>query len=698
MAQELTQVDFDVFLPKRVDLRPKVAEQVRRYLASNDYAGTTDTDIAKAEKFLRKVERKGYAKKQRKSDERPVENSAPYRAMLINWGRKVKGPDGEQAAPEGDREFARGVFYYFFRDVAHHVYFSEVAKEVWQPNELIFQRFYYAKYCDDPKRSNFSEVCARFRANDGVVRKEFKKIWVGAPIGSPTKVYLGPVTIVLGHEDNLNQLSLQEPINQNYVTDGMPDVFKALDWRSRLSAFCGRDADASLLDDWARDESHKPKFMLITGPGGAGKTRLAADVVAQLVHKHGWNGGFLGDVNRPIDGNGAGVALIIDYPEERTTLVTEILKAAAQSSQNNESYDRPVRLILVSRETREAWAKILNEPVNFVDETRLDARPYLKLKDARAIAEDIAQEYPVRLGRAACEFSGVESWLENPVHRLPLNIVAAAVHAVLDPGRAFELDSAEVLIALAEWELRRVRYYSERDLGDRNALEKLVALSLFTQLGLTKETVFELGEKGICFNKSGDGLLDAVRTTPFWRSKTADDPSHLQRLEPDRLAAAFFLLALRLTDPSPALPAWLISPASQDVDGFGERLSRVAFDTGHVDPEASRILEQQCIAMLDLQPALISQFKGIAYRESPVFSALFASEICERLLGIVTDIESRASLLNNKATMLQTLGELEAALEAIAHSIALRRQLGSYDILPNLAIVDFHPELSRVGA
>lgn len=394
---------------------------------------------------------------------------------------------------------------------------------------------------------------------------------------------------------------------------------------------------------------------------------------------------------RPIDGNGAGLALIIDDPEERTNLVSEILKAASLALRNGETFGRIVRIILISRESRDAWSAILNEPATFIDEIKLDRNPHLAIEDALAIAGDIAIEYPARLNRAASDFSGVEPWLErDAVHRLPLNVVAASVHAVLDPGRAFKLDGSQILTTLADWELRRVRYYSKRNLGDRDALEKLLGLSVLTRLGLTKQAVFDLGEKGICPEKSGDGLLEAIQQTPYWRKSSPENPSHLTKLEPDRAAAIFCLKALRLDDPSPGLPRWLVPAAIQDVDGFGERLNRVSFDIGHVDPTASQNIEQQCIAMLDMQPALITQFRGIAESYLPVFSAAFAIEICQRLLTTDDGLndDSRATIANSLANMLSDLGQHQAAAEASKTVVLISRRLaasGSPAFLAKLA-------------
>lgn len=688
MARDLKQAEFDALLPKGVDLRPITAEQVRNFLKSKDYVGDLDTEIAKAEHLLRSVERKGYSIKRPKRGNRSAASPTPYYQMLKNWARQ---DSDDNPVPIGDRKFARGVLYYFFRDVGNHVYFTEIAKQIWPPQELIFQRLYYAKYHDDPMAPNFSDVCARFSAPSNTVRREFGTIWVDTPVAAPQKVHLGPVTIVLGHEDDLNQLSLQEPANQNYMTDGMLDIFKALDWRSRLSGFYGRDQDVAYLKAWALDETKSLKIMLVSGPGGAGKTRLVAHVIAQLVHDLGWCGGFLGDASRPLHGNGNGVALIIDYPEEKTSVVSGILKAASQTLKNGESYDRPVRIILVSRETRESWQKVINEQASFINEIRLDARPYLDIRDAIGVAGDIALEYPDRIDRAAFEFVGVEAWLERSVtHRLPLNIVAASVHAVLDPNHAFKLDGTEILAALAEWEMRRVRYYSERDLGDRNALEKLLALSLFTQFGLTKETIFELGEQGLCMGKSGDGLLEAIRRTPFWHPKAGQDLSRLLKLEPDRPAAAFCLKALSLEDPSPALSRWLVVVAGQDVAGFGERLSRLLFDVGYIRPEASQALESECETMLSLLPALTDRFQNAGYQwsHSLAFSAKFYVTLYKRLLTISTTKETYAALLNNLTTALSGLGSNGAALQAIIEAVSIRRQLAQTHpetFLPDLA-------------
>ena len=58
-----------------------------------------------------------------------------------------------------------------------------------------------------------------------------------------------------------------------------PDVFRLLSWRTRLvRRLIGRDTERAALLDWARQASNQPAVRLLTGPGGSGKSRLAAEV------------------------------------------------------------------------------------------------------------------------------------------------------------------------------------------------------------------------------------------------------------------------------------------------------------------------------------------------------------------------------------------------------------------------------------
>lgn len=514
--------------------------------------------------------------------------------------------------------------------------------------------------------------------------------------GRRRRVYVGPITISFDDDPDLIKLSLQIPPNPTFMTDGMPDVFAALDWRSRLSGLHGREEEFERLIAWAKDDDPSLKVMLVSGPGGAGKSRLAADAVAQLVHKDGWLGGIVGDARRPIKGGSRGIALIIDYPEERTTFVTEVLKAVALARRNDERYACPLRLILVSRETRDTWATILNEPVGFIAEIRLDLRAQLPIDEALAIVDDIAIEFPRRLGRQASNVAGARAWLQDPSHRLPLNVVAVSIHAVLDPDNAFKLDNAAVLDGLVNWEMRRVRYYSKREIGDEHCLEKLLALSLFTSSGLTKNSILKLWQNGIAPDLSANDLIKAVGRTPFWLRRNDGSRGSVVRLEPDRVAAVFLAKALDLVDPSPTLEDLVLLAAIQDFREFYSRLSRLIFDVRayHVDSGAN--LEICCVNFIRKSPSYVRLFGYVASDVPSIFVTLFSKEISSLLIAAATSEPERFSLMINHGAILYSLQEYDEALFWLQKSLKYNKE--RFDLDNAAVLLQIAQSLNNIGA
>ena len=136
-------------------------------------------------------------------------------------------------------------------------------------------------------------------------------------------IELGQFSVsLLGKEEDLTPLSLEDRKPNSLIDpDGQPDIFAALDWRSRLSQLYDRDEEKDRLWNWAIDRTTNDiKVMLVSGPGGVGKSRLVAEVMGQLRDEEKWSVGDplrnLVGPNVVYDGSGRGVALVIDYPEE----------------------------------------------------------------------------------------------------------------------------------------------------------------------------------------------------------------------------------------------------------------------------------------------------------------------------------------------------------------------------------------------
>jgi hypothetical protein len=126
-------------------------------------------------------------------------------------------------------------------------------------------------------------------------------VWVGAGIHIHTGGSAGAREPLLPWDEEL-------PADPNAV-------LALLAWQTRLAPLAGRDTAKLSLLDWAR-QGRRKRIRLLSGPGGVGKSRLAAEV-AEALRKEGWTAGFI-NPKEPIvvPLRRAGLFLIVDDPEE----------------------------------------------------------------------------------------------------------------------------------------------------------------------------------------------------------------------------------------------------------------------------------------------------------------------------------------------------------------------------------------------
>jgi len=121
---------------------------------------------------------------------------------------------------------------------------------------------------------------------------------------------------------------------------------------SRITLFLGRQAEMKALDDFL--ESPTPfNWMLMTGPGGAGKSRLALELCVK--HSNGWRAGFVTSHNikdskfwrewRP----GRPTLLVVDYAGAVADAVGEMIRSLGSRKW---SPPFPIRVLLIEREIR----------------------------------------------------------------------------------------------------------------------------------------------------------------------------------------------------------------------------------------------------------------------------------------------------------------------------------------------------------
>ena len=549
---------------------------------------------------------------------------------------------------------------------------KQVKKDEYRADIKYAHWFYYftlfSQECDDPHYGQrISETLFDGRSFYDHFEKDMRRLSIRRPehLGSAELVRLGPLTISLSYDVGLFSFPAQEPRTNLHYPDGQVNFFRALNWRSRITSLQGREKEFEYLVNWATDHTEKaPKLMLVNGVGGSGKSRLVAEVVEHLV-KANWSGGFLpngykeGDI---LDGSGKGVVVVIDYPEERSEFVKDVMAAIADDT----AYKKPVRILLASRERISNWRSQLNDPdPDRIEEIALDGSQFLSHDDAQKIVAEVTDNYPSRIGLDTNVNADASSWIKSDQqHRLPLFVLAASIHSVHFPKKAFGLGAREILLDLARVELRRVKSYSLRDLNDDGVLQELLGLALFTNNGLTKETAFTIGDSKYYRDCDGRSLTLSLQRTPFWYKQHNKSFSGLVRLEPDRFAAAFLYLAFNLDDPNPALPTLLSHIIMSGNETFINTASRIFFDVAEIDLDASHLLEELLIVALSLCPDFPSGLADSVFCSISPYGAKLAAELCKLLLGnsSTKDNESQALLLNALANRESDLGNHKTAL------------------------------------
>jgi hypothetical protein len=146
-------------------------------------------------------------------------------------------------------------------------------------------------------------------------------------------------------------------------------AFDRLKYTSGLDTFVGRDDEIDLLHRFAGDPSFGGKifnfqWMLMTGAGGEGKTRLAYEFTRERLSAN-WDKGKLDLDSLNAFGNPAQwrptrpTFMVIDYAQ---TAPKKIHKLLAAHSEQAARYEFPVRLLLLERSADESWTdKMLPE-------------------------------------------------------------------------------------------------------------------------------------------------------------------------------------------------------------------------------------------------------------------------------------------------------------------------------------------------
>ncbi len=133
-------------------------------------------------------------------------------------------------------------------------------------------------------------------------------------------------------------------------------------FRARYTTFIGREKEMEQLETFFWSDYHDVKFrwMLVTGPGGAGKSRLALELCHKL-RAAGCHAGFLHVDHLPdlqkYEPQEA-TLVVIDYIATHAEKVSDcIIKLHRRKSEVGYELKYPVRVLLLERDTNGAWWK-----------------------------------------------------------------------------------------------------------------------------------------------------------------------------------------------------------------------------------------------------------------------------------------------------------------------------------------------------
>ncbi len=472
------------------------------------------------------------------------------------------------------------------------------------------------------------------------------------------------------------------PIDWHEAVHGDLSAFQLLDWRRRLVPLVGRDRERAELLRWCR-EATDVRVRFLTGEGGAGKTRLAAEVADELA-REGWQAGFVkrDAVEVLPQARARKLLLLVDYPERNREATRELLEEIANIPEGK----GPVRALLISRQNFEAWVDILPAHARSVcSEHALALQP---LDDAQVaeLFRGVAERFGEAIGRNAPPLpdDAIAEWIarHRDSFRYPLLVVAAAVNYVRDPDHRVDVGVAEILDSLLDREFERMRDFGKaRGFGEQT-VERLAALASVRGgiNGVALRRIARAAPSGFEFPPEAL-LIDAVEKLDWWRDEA------LQPMRPDILAAA--LVHRVITSHAADAPEWLWLAIDGADPEWATTADRIDYDIRRIHGPAEKRFGQFLATMvegnLDRAKALAWLPREFRTPGTLKMSVIISHELLEQE-GL--DDEQRAGLLSSLSNRLSDAGDNPAALKAIQDAVAIHRRLAAANA------ARFEPELA----
>jgi hypothetical protein len=475
--------------------------------------------------------------------------------------------------------------------------------------------------------------------------------------------------------------------------------------------FRGRTAEKESLLSWCQS-TPTAGVVLVTGPGGSGKTRLAAEI-CQARKSDGWVAGFLKD-NDPTDLRGLletdhPVLVAIDYAETRIDQVVGLIERLGATRPQ-----KPWRVLLVARDAGDWWPQIATRTHDPSTGSLLASAGLYALGPIET-SEHGQRDALVEAMRAFATVLGIPAGglrtpdLPRSGFDRPLYIQMAALSAVCStqtteartPRRAAE----ESLLRDALQ--REQRYWRE---SARQAHLKIADQVAARAVAIATMTIAHNEDEAEAALRAVPDLEEESQTM---RRRAADwlhtlyegeRDEWFRPLEPDLLGETNVAAVL---DEVPSIASRLVARSSPEQV---KRALTVMTRAAQRDPSVRRSLEIAIAANLeavwltavdvaketgdplgdvltavirhDPRPDIVAQLLFRLPQDTVALRAL-GEFVTRASLDLVKsgsrDPDLLATLLNNLSNHLSHMGRLDEALSAIREVVAIRRRLAGSD-------------------
>ncbi|WP_107101569.1 tetratricopeptide repeat protein [Streptomyces prasinus] len=488
---------------------------------------------------------------------------------------------------------------------------------------------------------------------------------------------------------------------------------------------------------WAWEQS-LVQVRLLTGPGGAGKTRLAAELAARMTGR-GWAAirlttdakvplDLLSQVRRPL-------LVIVDYAETRTPQLHALLEAV-----DHDQVIKPVRVLALARAAGDWWTRAIEHPhsqaLATAPVTPVPALHHTPQDRATAYRQALS-DFSTRLRRLfpatdwaallpALTAADAVPALAGTEFDTPLSVQMAALLALLDatgasqpPGRATALEGRLLGHERKYWD--ETANNPERGLtGERSGAETralAVALACLVPAADRDHARVLLAQLPGLADDSAAAVCGALAT---WLADLYPTPagSVWGSLQPDRIAE--YHLGTQLSREPALFTRILTALPGTSAEQALTVLARTTQHPHHHDVISSILCDAVTTAPTVLGPAALATATRTPH-PAPLIAALtrliratrditllhrlsnqlpdstlalseWAAILSTALVGHHDthdpDLSVLAGSLNNQSNRLAGLGRREEALTAITRAVKIREVLAKQhpDALPDLAM------------